>query len=46
MFDDNGTKTMCIDGGLIIGKHLDSVDKFMNVFLEEIQKQERQTVGV
>ncbi|MBE9044558.1 DJ-1/PfpI family protein [Pleurocapsales cyanobacterium LEGE 10410] len=46
MFDGNGTKTMCIDGGLITGKHPDSVDEFMNIFLEEIQKQERQTVGV
>ncbi|MDJ0532139.1 MAG: DJ-1/PfpI family protein [Xenococcaceae cyanobacterium MO_207.B15] len=46
MFDGDGTKTMYIDGGLITGKHPDSVDEFMNVFLEEIQKQERQTVGV
>lgn len=46
MFDDDGTKTTYIDGGLITGKHPDSVDEFMSVFLEEIQKQERQTVGV
>lgn len=46
MFDGDGTKTIYIDGGLITGKHPDSVDEFMSVFLEEIQKQERQTVGV
>lgn len=46
MFDGDGTKTMYIDGGLITGKHPDSVDEFMSVFLEAIQKQERQTVSV
>lgn len=46
MFDGDRTKIMYIDGGLITGKHPDSVDEFMNVFLEEIQKLERQTVGV
>ena len=46
MFNGDGTQTKYIDGGLITGKHPDSVDEFMSVFLEEIQKQERQTVGV
>ena len=46
MFDGNRTKITHIDDGLITGKHPDSVDEFMDIFLEEIQKQERRTVNV
>ena len=45
MFDDNGTKTLHIDGNLITGKHPDAVDEFLIVFLAEIRKQELQKIS-
>lgn len=45
MFNGNATQTLHIDGGLITGKHPDSVEEFINIFLEEIHKQELQLVG-
>lgn len=40
-----GTKITHIDRNFITGKHPDSVDEFMNLFLQEIQKQELQTIS-
>lgn len=45
MFDDNGTKMLHVHGNLITGKHPESVDEFMSVFLEEIYKQELQEIS-
>lgn len=40
MFDGNSTKIVHLDGNLITGKHPDSIDEFLSVFLEELHKQE------
>lgn len=38
IFDDNGTAEIVIDGNLITGKHPGVIDKFVEVFLAEIEK--------
>lgn len=38
MFQGEETKTLHIDGGLVTGKHPDSVDEFMEFFLTELKK--------
>lgn len=45
MFGEDGTKIYHVDGNLITGKHPDSVEEFINVFIQEMQSQKLQTVG-
>ena len=45
MFGEDGTKTFHVDGNLITGKHPNSVSEFINVFIEEMQSQQLQTVN-
>jgi protease I len=45
MFGEDGTKTFHVDGNLITGKHPNSVEEFINVFIQEMQSQKLQVVG-
>ena len=45
MFGENGTKTVHVDGNLITGKHPDSVEEFINVFIQELESAKLQTVS-
>lgn len=45
MFGEDGTKTFHVDGNLITGKHPDSVEEFINVFVQQMQSQQLQTVS-
>jgi protease I len=41
IYENDATADLVIDGSLITGKHPGVVDKFMEVFVEEIEKQEK-----
>lgn len=41
IYENDATADLVIDGNLITGKHPGVVDKFMEVFVEEIEKQEK-----
>ncbi len=46
VYENDGTAELVIDGDLITGKHPGSVDKFMEAFVAEIEKQKQmQKVG-
>ncbi|NEP02286.1 MAG: thiamine biosynthesis protein ThiJ [Symploca sp. SIO2E9] len=45
MFDGDGTKIVHTDGNFITGKHPDTLDEFLMVFLEAINQPQLQTVG-
>lgn len=46
VYENDGTAELVIDGNLITGKHPGSVDKFMEAFVAEIEKQKQmQKVG-
>lgn len=46
IYENDVTADLVIDGNLISGKHPGVVDKFMEVFVTEIEKQEKkQEVG-
>lgn len=46
MFDDNGTKNLCIDGNLITGKHPAMLDEFMSAFLKALNEHSKETVAI
>jgi protease I len=45
MFGEDGTKTFHVDGNLITGKHPNSVEEFIKVFIQEMQSQKLQTAS-
>jgi protease I len=45
IFGEDGTKTFHVDGNLITGKHPNSVEEFINVFIQEMQSQKLQTAS-
>lgn len=42
IFEGDGTADMVIDGNLITGKHPEVVDQFMEVFVKEIEKTDKE----